>query len=59
MTEFTFVVGDEKFKFVAETAFKAMELCNRQVIDQKDLHPMMWEPAGKDKFQCCLGNYFD
>jgi len=59
MTEFTFVVGNEKFKFAAETAFKAIELCNRQVIDKKDLHPMVWDPAGKNTFQCCPGNYFD
>jgi len=59
MTEFTFVVGNDKFKFAAETAFKAMELCNRQVIDKKDLHPMAWAEAGKNTFQCCPGNYFD
>jgi hypothetical protein len=52
-------VGNDKFKFAAETAFKAMELCNRQVIDKKDLHPMAWAEAGKNTFQCCPGNYFD
>ena len=61
MTEFTFIVGYDKYKFSAETAAKAMELCNRQVIDKQNLHPMSWfhhGEASENTFLCCSGNFY-
>jgi hypothetical protein len=36
-----------------------MEMCNRQVIDKLQLHPMVWADAGKNEFVCQPGNFFD
>ena len=52
-------VKKEIYKFTAESIGKAMEMCNRQVIDKLDLHPMAWADAGKNAFICQPGNFFD
>ena len=53
-----YVLGDI-YEFTAETPFKAMEMCNRQVIDKLDLHPMSWADAGPNAYSCQSGNFFD
>ena len=54
-----FYVKKETYEFTAESVGKAMELCNRQVIDKLDLHPMCWADAGENAFTCRPGNFFD
>ena len=54
-----FYVKKEIYKFTAESVGKAMEMCNRQVIDKLDLHPMAWAAAGQNAFICQPGNFFD
>ena len=54
-----FYVKKEIYKFTAESIGKAMEMCNRQVIDKLDLHPMAWHEAGPNAYTCVGGNFFD
>lgn len=54
-----FYVKKETYKFTAESVGKAMEMCNRQVIDKLDLHPMAWADAGKNAYSYQSGNFFD
>jgi len=54
-----FYVKKETFEFTAESVGKAMEMCNRQVIDKLQLHPMAWFDAGQNAFSCQPGNFFD
>jgi len=54
-----FYVKKDIYEFTAESIGKAMEMCNRQVIDKLDLHPMAWADAGKNEFVCQPGNFFD
>ena len=54
-----FYVKKEIYKFTAESIGKAMEMCNRQVIDKLDLHPMAWADAGKNAYSYQPGNFFD
>jgi hypothetical protein len=54
-----FHVKKETYEFTAESIGKAMEMCNRQVIDKLDLHPMAWSDAGRNTFVCVPGNFFD
>jgi len=55
-----FYVNKEIYKFTAESIGKAMEMCNRQVIDKLDLHPMAWTDAPEQNaFICQPGNFFD
>ena len=54
-----FYVKKEIYKFTAESVGKAMEMCNRQVIDKLDLHPMAWADAGQNAYSYQPGNFFD
>jgi hypothetical protein len=54
-----FYVKSETYQFTAESVWKAMEMCNRQVIDKLDLHPMSWAEAGRNAYTCVGGNFFD
>ena len=54
-----FYVKKETYKFTAESIGKAMEMCNRQVIDKLDLHPMAWADAGPNAYSYQPGNFFD
>ena len=54
-----FYVKKEVYEFTAETPFAAMEMCNRQVIDKLNLHPMVWADAGKNAYSCQPGSFFD
>lgn len=58
-TTYKFYVKSETYEFTAETPFVAMEMCNRQVIDKLDLHPMAWANAGPNAYVCQSGNFFD
>ena len=59
MVTIKFYVKEDIYEFTAETPFKAMEMCNRQVIDKLDLHPMAWADAGPNAYVCQSGNFFD
>ena len=59
MITYKFYVDKDVYKFTAESVGKAMEMCNRQVIDKLDLHPMAWADAGQNAFICQPGNFFD
>ena len=54
-----FYVKKETYEFTAESIGKAMEMCNRQVIDKLQLHPMAWIDVGPNAFICQPGNFFD
>lgn len=54
-----FYVKKDIYEFTAETPLKAMEMCNRQVIDKLCLHPMAWANAGKNAYSYQPGNFFD
>ena len=55
-----FYVRKEIFEFTAESVGKAMEMCNRQVIDKLQLHPMVWADTRRpNEFVCHPGNFFD
>ena len=54
-----FYVKKDIYEFTANTPFEAMEMCNRQVIDKLQLHPMTWADAGKNEFVCQSGSFFD
>ena len=54
-----FYVKKDIYEFTAESIGKAMEMCNRQVIDKLDLHPMAWADAGKNAYSYQSGNFFD
>jgi hypothetical protein len=54
-----FHVKKETYEFTAESIGKAMEMCNRQVIDKLQLHPMAWADAGSNTFVYQAGNFFD
>jgi hypothetical protein len=54
-----FYVKSETYQFTAESVWEAMAMCNRQVIDKLDLHPIAWADAGKNEFVCHPGNFFD
>ena len=54
-----FYVKKDIYEFTAESIGKAMEMCNRQVIDKLDLHPMAWADAGKNAYSYQPGNFFD
>jgi hypothetical protein len=57
--DFVFIVGAERFVFNAPNAGAAMEMCNRQVIDRLNLHPMAWVDRGRNEFIMQQGNFFD
>ena len=59
MITYKFYVGKDVYEFTAETKLGAMEMCNRQVIDKLDLHPMAWFDAGQNAFSYQSGNFFD
>lgn len=59
MIKYKFYVKSETYEFAAETPFVAMEMCNRQVIDKLDLHPMAWADSGPNAYTCVGGNFFD
>jgi hypothetical protein len=59
MITYKFYVGKDVYEFTAESKLSAMEMCNRQVIDKLDLHPMAWFDAGQNAFSCQSGNFFD
>ena len=59
MTTYKFYVGKDVYEFTAESKLKAMEMCNRQVIDKLDLHPMAWADAGQNAYSYQSGNFFD
>ena len=59
MITYKFYVGKDVYEFTAESKLRAMEMCNRQVIDKLDLHPMAWADAGQNAFSCQSGNFFD
>ena len=52
-----FYVKKEIYKFTAESVGKAMEMCNRQVIDKLDLHPMAWAMLVKMHFRISLATF--
>lgn len=54
-----FYVKSETYEFTAESIGKAMEMCNRQVIDKLGLHPIAWADAGPNAYRCAQGNFFD
>ncbi len=55
-----FYVKKETFEFTAESIGMAMQMCNRQVIDKLQLHPMVWADTCKpNEFICQPGNFFD
>jgi len=54
-----FYIKKDVYEFTAETPFKAMEMCNRQVIDKLNLHPMIWAKAGPNAYTYQFGNFFD
>ena len=59
MITYKFYVGKDVYEFTAESKLSAMEMCNRQVIDKLDLHPMAWFDAGQNAFSYQSGNFFD
>jgi hypothetical protein len=59
MITYKFYVGKDVYEFAAESKLNAMEMCNRQVIDKMDLHPMAWADAGQNAFSYQSGNFFD
>ncbi len=59
MSTYKFYVKSETYEFTAESVGAAMEMCNRQVIDKLDLHPMAWADAGRNAYTCVGGNFFD
>jgi hypothetical protein len=59
MITYKFYVGKDVYEFAAESKLNAMEMCNRQVIDKLDLHPMAWFDAGQNAFSYQSGNFFD
>ena len=59
MTTYKFYVGKDVYEFTAESKLNAMEMCNRQVIDKLDLHPMAWAEAGQNAYSYQSGNFFD
>ena len=59
MTTYKFYVGKDVYEFTAESKLNAMEMCNRQVIDKLDLHPMAWADAGQNAYSYQSGNFFD
>jgi hypothetical protein len=59
MITYKFYVGKDVYEFTAESKLNAMEMCNRQVIDKLDLHPMAWADAGQNAFSYQSGNFFD
>ena len=59
MIVYEFIVGEQMFQFEAASAGAAMEMCNRQVIDRLDLHPMAWADRGNNSFIMQSGNFFD
>jgi len=56
---YEFIVGEQVFEFEANSAVDAMVMCNRQVIDRLDLHPMAWNDRGNNSFIMMSGNFFD
>ena len=55
-----FHVKKETYEFTAESISDAMVMCNRQVIDKLQLHPMAWcDTARENEFICQSGNFFD
>ena len=59
MITYKFYVGKDVYEFTAESKLNAMEMCNRQVIDKLDLHPMAWADAGQNAYSYQSGNFFD
>ncbi len=60
MNTYTFLVGSDTYKFQAASPGEAMTMCNRQVIDRLDLHPMAWMDTAKPTvFRMASGNFFD
>jgi hypothetical protein len=60
MTEYKFLVGSDTYTFMAKSDGEAMTLCNRQVIDKLDLHPMAWmDTQSPTVFRMASGNFFD
>ena len=59
MITYKFYVGKDVYEFTAESKLNAMEMCNRQVIDKLDLHPMAWFDAGQNAYSYQSGNFFD
>jgi hypothetical protein len=60
MTEYKFYVGSDVYKFEARNVGDAMTMCNRQVIDKLNLHPMAWMDTSKPtEFRMASGNFFD
>ena len=59
MITYKFYVGKDVYEFTAESKLSAMEMCNRQVIDKLDLHPMAWADAGQNAYSYQSGNFFD
>lgn len=58
---FEFLIEQDVYAFEADNVGAAMEMCNRQVVDRLDLHPMIWMdvPNNPNQFRLALGNFFD
>ena len=60
MKVYKFLVGADTYKFKANTDGEAMTMCNRQVIDKLNLHPMAWmDTQDPTVFRMAKGNFFD
>lgn len=56
-----FLIGQDVYAFEAENVGAAMQMCNRQVVDALDLHPMAWMdvPRNPNQFRLVQGNFYD
>jgi hypothetical protein len=60
MSNYVFLVGENKYEVEAESAGHAMQWMNRNVMDQLNAHPFAWFDSNQpNKFYAASGNFFD
>ena len=65
MKDYKFMIDDKTYTVYADDKGKAMEICNRQIVDRLGINRMAWfgndddKSIPKDTFKLVRGNFFD
>ena len=60
ISTYTFIIGNDKYIYEADSAGDAMTKCNRQVVDKLNLHPMAWmDTSTPNTWRLASGNFYD
>jgi len=65
MKDYKFIIDDKTYTVYADEKGKAMEICNRQIVDRLGINHMAWfgnddnKSIPKDTFKLVRGNFFD